>query len=99
MTINAKAIAAKNPNREIPREIQALLPDLDPESDDALLKRVDNPTQAPKTELIKYWKEAKTMATIITPREFSREIKRLCENRRGLCKKEEFMSNGKVVNL
>ncbi len=44
MTINAKAIAAKNPNREIPREIQALLPDLDPDSDDALLRRVDNPT-------------------------------------------------------
>ena len=67
--------------------------------EDALLMRVDNPMEAPKTELIKYWKEAMVSATIITPREFSKEIKKLCENRRGYCKSEEFMSNGKVVNF
>ena len=61
--------------------------------------RVDNPTDAPPTELIKYWKEAFVIATVITPREFLREIKKLCEDRRGYCKREEFMSNGQVVNL
>ena len=71
--------------------------DFDPE--EALLMRVDNPTEAPRTELIKYWKEAMVAATIITPREFGREVKRLCENRRAQCKKEEYMSNGKVINL
>ena len=64
-----------------------------------MLTRVDNPSEAPRTELIKYWKEAICGATIITPREFLREIKKLCENRRATCKSEEFMSNGKVVNL
>ena len=39
------------------------------------------------------------VATIITPKEFLREIKRLCEDRRGYCKREEYMSNGQVVNL
>lgn len=55
--------------------------------------------EAPPTELIKYWKEALVSATIITPREFAKEVKALCENRRGVCKSEEFMSNGKVVNF
>ena len=72
---------------------------VDPNSEEALLMRVDNPMEAPKTELIKYWKEAIVSATIITPNEFLRDIKKLCENRRGVSKKEEFMSNGKVVNL
>ena len=66
---------------------------------DALMIRVDNPMEAPKPELIKYWKESIVSATIITPREFSKEIKKLCESRRGYCKSEEFMSNGKVVNF
>ena len=61
--------------------------------------RVDNPTDAPPTELIKYWKEALVVATVITPKEFLKEIKKLCEDRRGICKREEFMSNGQVVNL
>ena len=64
-----------------------------------MLMRVDNPTEAPKTELIKYWKEAMVAATIITPREFVREIKKLCESRRAISKSEEYMSNGKVINL
>ena len=67
---------------------------VDPDSEEALLMRIDNPTDAPPTELIKYWKEALVVATVITPREFLREIKKLCEDRRGLCKREEFMSNG-----
>ena len=76
-----------------------MLGDIDPNSEEALLTRVDNPTEAPKTELIKYWKEAICTATIITPRDFLREIKKLCESRRAICKSEEFMSGGKVVNL
>jgi len=31
--------------------------------------------------------------------EYSKEIKKLCENRRGIVKKETFMSDGKVINL
>ena len=38
-------------------------------------------------------------ATIITPREFHKNVKDLCENRRGICKKEEYMNNGRVLNL
>ena len=94
MTINAKS-----DQREKPRDAMRLMANIDPNSEEALLMRVDNPTEAPKTELVKYWKEAIVSATIITPREFLREIKKLCENRRGFCKSEEFMSNGKVVNL
>lgn len=37
MTINAKANASKKHNKEIPREILNLIPDLDPESDDVYL--------------------------------------------------------------
>ena len=67
MTINAH----KTKNREeIPTEIQALIPDLQAGSEDTMLTRVDNPTEAPKTELIKYWRESLVLATIITPREF-----------------------------
>ena len=76
-----------------------MLGEIDPNSEEALLIRVDNPTEAPRTELIKYWKEAICTATIITPRDFLKEIKKLCENRRAICDSEEFMSGGKVVNL
>ena len=39
------------------------------------------------------------MATIITPKEYLKGIKSLCEDRRGFCTKEEYMSNGKVVHM
>ena len=96
MTVNAHK--ARN-REELPREIKALIPDLQPGSEETLLTRVDNPSEAPRTELIKYWKESMVIATIITPREFVRDIKKLCEHRRGLQKREEYMSSGKVVNL
>jgi len=92
-------INAKVDKREMPRGVMSLIPDVDPDSEDALLMRVDNPTEAPRTELIKYWKEALVLATIITPREYSKEVKKLCEGRRGITKSEEFMSGGEVVNL
>lgn len=97
-----RTVNAKLEKRDMPRGAEQLQMQADvddPDGENALLRRVDNPTEAPATELISYWKEALVSATIITPREFSREIKKLCENRRGMCKREEFMSNGKVVNL
>jgi GTP-binding protein LepA len=68
-------------------------------NDDASLTRVDNPTETPKAELIQAWKEAICSVTIITPREYLKGIKTLCEDRRGLCTSEDFMSSGKVINL
>ena len=60
---------------------------------------MDNPSEAPKTELVKYWRESVVLATIVTPRDFLIDIKKLCESRRGVARKEEYMSSGKVVNL
>ena len=60
---------------------------------------IDNPSETPKPELISYWKEAIVTATIITPREYLKGIKGLCDDRRGQCLKEEYMSQGKVVNM
>ena len=47
------------------------------------IKIVDNPLEAPATELIDTWYEEIVTATIITPAEYSKEIKNLCEERRG----------------
>ena len=63
------------------------------------LLTIDNPGETPKAELIQYWKEAIVTATIITPRDYLKGIKKLCEERRGFCQKEEFMSQGKVVHM
>lgn len=38
-------------------------------------------------------------ATIITPKEYLKGIKELCEDRRGQLKQEDYMNNGRVVNL
>lgn len=61
--------------------------------------RVDNPAECPPPEKIAYWKECIVKATLITPREYLKGIKDLCDSRRGHLKKEEFMNNGNVVNL
>ncbi len=47
------------------------------------IKIVDNPLEAPPTEMIDIWYEAIVSATIITPAEYAKEIKMLCEERRG----------------
>lgn len=70
-----------------------------PDSEDAKLLRIDNPADTPKQELIVYWKEALVNATIITPKEYLKGIKSLCEERRGIIKREEYMSNGQVINM
>lgn len=44
---------------------------------------VDNPLEAPPTENIDKWYEAIVTATIITPTEYAKGIKILCEERRG----------------
>jgi GTP-binding protein LepA len=43
------------------------------------LVRVDNPAECPPPEKIAYWKECIVKATIITPREYLKGIKDLCE--------------------
>lgn len=58
---------------------------------------MDNPAEAPKPEIVSGWHEARVKATIITPREYLKGIKELCETRRGICKHEEYM--GRVVNM
>ena len=47
------------------------------------IKIVDNPLEAPATELIDTWYEAIVTSTIITPAEYAKHIKSLCEERRG----------------
>lgn len=48
------------------------------------IKVVDNPLEAPAAELVDEWHEAIVSATIITPAEYSRGIKTLCDERRGV---------------
>lgn len=67
--------------------------------DDSSLLRIENPAEAPKPELIQAWKEAICRATIITPRDYYKGIKALCEERRAICLSEEFAVGGKSVQL
>lgn len=48
------------------------------------IKNVDNPLEAPAPENIIEWEEAIVSATIITPAEYSKGIKTLCDERRGI---------------
>lgn len=61
--------------------------------------RVDNPAECPKAECIAYWKECIVKATIITPREYLKGIKDLCQSRRGQLKREDYMNNGRNITL
>ena len=73
MSYLVRTINAKAQKRHLPDGAEMQLSgnqELDPDNKDALLIRVDNPMEAPKPELIKFWKEAMVSATIITPREF-----------------------------
>lgn len=60
---------------------------------------VDNPLEAPLPELIDEWYEAIVQATIITPAEYMKGIKTLCDERRGTMVAQEFMNNSKVVHF
>ena len=66
---------------------------------DKKLVTIDNPGESPKPEVISYWKEAIVTATILTPKDYIKGVKQLCEQKRGLCQKEEYMSNGKIVHM
>ena len=48
------------------------------------IRVIDNPVDAPPTEIIDYWFENIVQVTIITPAEYLKEIRVLCEERRGL---------------
>ena len=48
------------------------------------IRVIDNPVDAPPTEIIDYWFENIVQVTIITPAEYQKEIRLLCEERRGL---------------
>jgi len=67
--------------------------------DDSTLIRVENPAEAPRAEIIEAWKESICRAIIITPREYYKNIKSLCEERRAILLTEDFMSGGKSVHL
>lgn len=45
---------------------------------------VDNPLEAPAPELVEEWHEAIVTALVITPEEYHKGIKTLCEERRGV---------------
>ncbi len=59
---------------------------------------VDNPLEAPAAENIIEWHEAIVQATLITPMDYSKDIKTLCDSRRGIMLSQEFLNNGKVVH-
>lgn len=48
-------------------------------SKDKEIRIVDNPIEAPPPENIEQWHEAIVQATLITPMEFSKDIKTLCD--------------------
>lgn len=45
---------------------------------------INNPLESPPTEVIEYWEESIVAATIITPAEYAKEIRVLCEDKRGM---------------
>lgn len=60
---------------------------------DKELKIVDNPLEAPPDEFIDQWYEAIMVATIITPAEYAKGVKVLCEEKRGYMKSQDFLNN------
>ena len=59
------------------------------------LVRVDNPVEGPEELQVEYYNEAIMKTSIVTPKEYVKGIKTLCDNRRGLCTSETYTSNGK----
>ena len=60
---------------------------------------IDNPADIDRPELIKEWFEPICTATIMTPLEYAKNVKSLCNDRRGIPEKEEYLNDGKVVSL
>ena len=61
--------------------------------------RVDNPIDIERPELIKDWYEPICTANIITPVDYLKNIKSLCNDRRGLPEREEYLNDGRIVSL
>jgi len=61
--------------------------------------KVDNPVEIERPELISKWYEPICNATIITPAEYAKNVKTLCESRRGICEYQEYLNDGKVVSM
>lgn len=61
--------------------------------------RIDNPVEIEKPDLIKEWFEPISQATIMTPKEYIKQIKSMCFERRAILEREEYMNEGEVVSL
>jgi len=49
--------------------------------------------------LIKRWFEPICTCTIISPTDYVKNVKSLCNDRRGLLEREEYLNDGKVVSM
>lgn len=58
---------------------------------DPEIKIIDNPIDTPATELISQWYEAIVAATILTPAEYAKGIRSLCNDKRGRITNEEYL--------
>jgi GTP-binding protein LepA len=63
------------------------------------LIRVDNPTEGPEEIQVEYYNEAIMKTSIVTPKEYVKGIKTLCDNRKALCTSETYTSGGKGVTM
>jgi translation elongation factor EF-4 len=61
--------------------------------------KVNNPIDIEKPDLIKQWYEPICTASIITPIDYSKSIKTLILEKRGIIEKEEYLNDGKVLTL
>lgn len=61
--------------------------------------RIDNPLDIERPELIKEWFEPICTASIISPAEYVKNIKSLCNDRRAVPETEEYLNDGKIVSL
>lgn len=61
--------------------------------------RIDNPVEIKKPDLIREWFEPVCTASILTPVDYVKSIKQLCQERRGQQETEEYLQDGNVVSL
>ena len=59
--------------------------------------RIDNPAKLPDEAMIKEWREPMVRATIIIPADFIGPIMSLCQERRGVYIKTEYISKTRVI--
>lgn len=58
------------------------------------LVKIENPVEIERPELIKQWYEPICTATIISPVEYVKNIKQICNDKRALLESEEFLNDG-----